>query len=59
MRGVIRYSMYEALLRLCELRNYSFYIYVQIYRNLRRNPKCAFENFFSSTPSGPGFSHCL
>ena len=35
------------------------FTYVQIYRNLRRNPKSAFENFFSSTPSGPSFSHCL
>ena len=34
-------------------------LYVQIYRNLRRNLKCAFENFFSSIPSGPGFSRWL
>ena len=27
--------------------------------HLRRNPKYGFENSFSSTPSGPGFSHCL
>ena len=42
-----------------QIRAGGLFVYVQIYRNLRRNPKSAFEKFFSSTPSGPGFSHCL
>ena len=33
-----------------------FCIYVQIYRNLRRNTKYGFQKFFSSIPTRPGFS---
>ena len=53
--------MYTYLLAVSFLSSLSFpiIVYVQIYRNLRRNLKCAFENLFSNTPSGPGFSRCL
>ena len=51
-KGVLLKKIFPSFLRQKVWRFGGFpHIYVQIYRYLRRNPKCAFEKNFSSTPS--------